>query len=213
MVENRALKFRSDLHIARKLWHSIALLVVIVFYHNMSRPDALFYSCIGATAFILVDLIRIRSQWINRKVMKVFGPLMREHERTSIAGTTYMAVSLVVVIYLFLKSIVKLTLFFIAVADPLTSYFSLKYGKDKLIGNKTLQGTLGAFATCTIISFLYYYSGSMMMDHLLLVSLLSGVIGALGELIPIGKLDDNFTFPLLSSFALYGLFSLYGYWG
>ena len=205
-----SLKLRSDLHIARKLWHSIALLAVIVAFHNLDRQSALFYLTIGSGLFVAVDLLRLQIQALNDFVFKVFGPFMRKHEFSSIAGTTYMAISILIIVFFFPKHVVKLTLFFIALADPIASYFGLKYGKDRLIGKKTLQGTLAAFVICTFISLLFYLSRNMMGGHVLVASLISGFIGALGELIPFGKLDDNFTFPIFSSIGLYGLFSLYG---
>lgn len=49
-----------------------------------------------------------------------------------------------------------------------------------------------------------------MIDRILIVSILSGLIGAFAELIPIFKLDDNFTFPVVSSIGLWLLFYLFG---
>ena len=42
------------------------------------------------------------------------------------------------------------------------------------------------------------------------VALLAGLIGAFSELVPIGKLDDNFVFPVLSATLLTGLLKLFG---
>ena len=49
-----------------------------------------------------------------------------------------------------------------------------------------------------------------MTERLFLVSMVSGLIGAFSELIPIGKLDDNFSFPILTAILLYGTFILFG---
>lgn len=206
-------KARSDLHISRKLWHSMALLVIIVFYHNLDRMAALRAMAVGALLFIAVDLIRLKSHTVNRYVVSVFGPFMRKHEVNSLAGTTYMAIGILIIAFIFPKPIVKLTLFFLAVGDPVASYFGLRYGRDRIVGNKTLQGSIAAFVACTIIAFIFYSSANIMTDRLLVATLLSGLIGALGELIPFGKMDDNFTFPLVSAFGLYGLFYLFGAWG
>ncbi len=40
------------------------------------------------------------------------------------------------------------------------------------------------------------------------MSLLAGVAGSLSELVPIGKLDDNLTFPVLSSVLIWILFNV-----
>lgn len=104
----------------------------------------------------------------------------------------------------------SLTLILLATADPLASYFGLRYGKDQLFGKKTLQGSLAAFFSSVIISAIFYFSRGLMVDRLLIVSLLSGLIAAVSELLPIGRLDDNLTFPILSSTCLLGVFYIFG---
>ena len=207
-----SLKLRSDLHIARKLWHMLALLAIIICYHNLDRPDALRTFCVGSAVFIVFDFLRLRFRTINKLAFSVFGPVMRKHEADSLAGSTYMAIGVLIIAFIFPKPVVKLTLFFLAAADPLASYIGLKYGKDRIIGKKTLQGSMAAFVACTVIAFIFYHSAGMMQGRLVVASLFSGVIGALAELIPVGKLDDNFTFPLFASSALWALFYIYGVW-
>jgi dolichol kinase len=41
--------------------------------------------------------------------------------------------------------------------------------------------------------------------------LLAGLVGAFAELIPIGKLDDNLTLPLMSAVGLSILFYFFGF--
>jgi len=49
-----------------------------------------------------------------------------------------------------------------------------------------------------------------MVERLLMASLIAGLIGAVSELLPIGKLDDNFTFPVVSGTLLWMMFLLFG---
>lgn len=206
----QVLKQRSDLHIARKLWHSIALLTVIVVFHNLTAEQARYFVIAGASIFVIGDILRLNFDSINKRLNAVFGPFMREHEKHSLAGTTSMAIGLLVIIFVFPKPVVKLAMFFTAIADPLASYFGLRYGKTALIGKKTLEGTLGAFLVCFSLAFMFYQQGHMMEGKLLIASLLSGLVGAFGELIPVGKLDDNLTFPIFSATGLFAIFHLFG---
>ena len=86
----------------------------------------------------------------------------------------------------------------------------VRYGKDKLIGHKSFQGTLAGFIACTLISAVYLQLIDIMLDRWVLLSLLSGLTGAFAEVVPIAKLDDNFVFPLISASLLWSLFLLFG---
>lgn len=160
--------------------------------------------------FIPLDLLRQKQPALNRATVKLFGTFMRRHEFTAVSGMTYLYFGVAFTLLLGNPHIITLTLLFLAFGDPIASFFGIRYGKDKIMANKTLQGTLAAFAVCTIISVLYYYFNNLMTERLLIVAPISGLIGALAELIPIGKLDDNFTFPVVCSILLYGLFLVYG---
>ena len=49
-----------------------------------------------------------------------------------------------------------------------------------------------------------------MTDRLVLVTIVSGFIGMIAELIPVGKLDDNLSFPIICASLLWGVFTLFG---
>jgi dolichol kinase len=135
---------------------------------------------------------------------------MRKHECHSISGMTYLYLGTAIILFLFDKKIVTLTLLFLAFGDPIASYFGIKYGRDKIFSNKSLQGTMAAFATCTVIAMIFYYWNNLMTERLLIVAPLSGMIGAVAEATPVGKLDDNLTFPVISATCLWVLFHLFG---
>jgi len=135
---------------------------------------------------------------------------MRQSELHTLAGTTFLLTGLLFVTLVFPPPIVLLTMFFLAFADPIASYFGIRYGKDKILGEKSLQGFLAAFVVCALLTFTFLNSYELVSGRIVLVSLIGGLIGALAELIPIGKLDDNLTLPVLSAVSLWGLFSIFG---
>jgi dolichol kinase len=111
---------------------------------------------------------------------------------------------------IFPRPVVSLTLLFLAFADPIASLVGIKYGKDKIFGQKSIQGFIAAFFVCVGITFFYFLFFSSMTGRLIVVSLLAGLVGACSELIPIGKLDDNLTLPVLSAVGLSILFYFFG---
>ncbi len=207
---SKTFKSKSDLHLARKIWHFLGVLLIVVLFNHLHRAESLALLTFFTVLFVTVDVLRQKNETLNTFALKLLGPFIRESERNSLAGTTYLLTASLIVISIFPKSIALLTLLFLALADPIASFFGIVYGKDKLINHKTLQGSLAAFVTCFIISISFYYSQNLMTERLLLVSILSALIGTLSELIPIGKLDDNFTLPLLSSSLLWVVFYFLG---
>lgn len=160
--------------------------------------------------FLPIDLLRHRYPALNDWMVHAFKPVMRTHEINRIAGTTYLLTGVAIVYVLFPPQVVALTLLFLAFADPIASFVGIKYGKDKVFGHKSIQGFMAAYVVCAICTFLYLYLSNIMLDRVIIISLLAGLIGALAELVPVGKLDDNLTLPVLSSIGLYILFKLFG---
>ena len=204
------LKRRSDLHLARKLWHALGVLGMVLLHYLLTTDQTLRVMAVLAFVFVTVDVVRHQWPAINKFVLKILGPLMREHERHNLAGTTYLILGTFIIVWWFPSPIVSLSLLFLAVADPLASFVGILYGKDKLVGSKSLQGTLAAFIACTLIAFFYLLAHDLMTERLLMVSLLAGLSGALSELLPIGRLDDNFTFPIVCACSLWAIFTVCG---
>jgi diacylglycerol kinase (CTP) len=165
---------------------------------------------LGTLAFVPLDVLRQRRPELNKKLVKWFSGIIRQHEVNSFAGTTYLLLGTWVAFLFFPRPIVELTLLFLAVGDPVASFFGIRFGKDKILGRKTLQGSLGALLVCGLLGAGYFYLDNLMVERLLLVSVASGFIAAVSELVPLGRLDDNLTFPVLCASQLYVLFYLFG---
>lgn len=204
------LKAHVDLHIARKLTHNLGVLTMFLIHHYCSTKVSWIVLLSAAIPLIIFDLLRQKIESLRVLTPKLFGAIMRRRELNGLAGTTYLFIGVGFIFYFFPKNIVSLSLLFLAFADPLASFFGLKFGSLKVVGKKTLEGSLAAFIVCTIISMIFFTTKNIMTDHLIVASLLAGIIAALTELIPIGPLDDNLTQPLLSAPLLYGLFFLFG---
>lgn len=207
---SQTLKTKVDLHISRKLFHFLGVMGMTFIYWQSSRIVALQLITFFAFLSIIIDLTRHQIPIVNRIAMKHFRFVMRDYEHHGMAGVSWLMIGAFVIILLFPKNVVTLSLLFLGIADPFASYIGIKYGKDKLIGNKSLQGTIGAFVACTFISVVFFYWQNLMTEQLIIVCIFSGLIGALSELIPIGKLDDNLTLPLISAVLLWGLLYIYG---
>lgn len=213
------LKKRSDLHLARKMWHTSGVLFIAYLHSVIPRHIALPILLFASFLTLTIDFIRINSVKLNSVVMQLFQSIMRENEIRRLSGNTFLIIGVLVIELFFSKDIVLLTLFFLAFADPCASYFGIKYGRRKIIQSKSLEGFTAAAVICFILTFLFLLTknGNIdMLNHrlnmvnILVISLAAALVGALSELVPIGKLDDNLTLPILSATGLFLIFTVLG---
>lgn len=205
------LKKRSDIHYARKIWHMSGVFTMFLAYVYL--PPALSMTILVASwcLFVPFDFLRQRNPALNDWAVHAFKPIMRQSEVKRLAGTTFLLSGVLLVDILFPRPVVALTLLFLAFADPIASYFGILYGKDKIFGHKSIQGFMAAFFVCAIVTFFFLLYHNYLMDRLIVVSLFAGLVGAFAELIPVGKLDDNLTLPVMSAIGLTILFYFFGF--
>lgn len=203
-------KKKSDLHLARKIWHICGVFTIFCGWVLLPRWLAILSMITVWLVFVSIDLIRQRLPEFNTRLMSAFGPIMRNYEINRLAGTTYLLSGVLLIALVFNSGVVSLSLLFLAFADPIASFVGIKWGKDKIFGHKSVQGFIAAFVVCGLASYLFLTSYHVL-NYVLVVSLLAGLVGALSELIPVGKIDDNFTMPILSSLGLSILFYFFGF--
>ena len=198
------------MHWARKIWHVLGVCVLAMIGHFFS-PLWTNTVMLGLwLLFVPVDFLRLRSPALNDFLMHLFRPIMRQTEAKALAGTSYLLTGVLVISLLFPREIVLITLLYLAFADPMASVVGIRWGRDKIFGHKSVQGSAAAFLICTLITFLALTYEGIFSERILMVSILGGLIGACAEAIPIGPLDDNFSIPVLSSAGLWILFMIFG---
>lgn len=207
---SRVFKRRSDMHLARKTWHMLGVLIMVLVHQRVSRETSIVLLLGAMLVFVLPDVIRQHSAKLNDLFVGMFQTIIRENEVHRLSGNSYLITGVLLIVLLYSPKVVGLALLFLAFADPIASCIGILYGRDKIWGQKSLQGFLAAFAVCSLATLGYLYAHRLLMDHLIVVSLLAGLVGALSELIPIGKLDDNLTLPFMSATGLTILFRLFG---
>ena len=201
-------KKRSEVHLARKIWHMLGVFGLFVAWNIFSFKISLALLSVAWILFVPADIIRLYNPKVNKLLTKLFKPIMRQNELNKPAGTTYLLTGVILIGLIFQNDIVSISLLFLAFADPIASYVGIRYGKDKIFGHKSVQGFIAAFVVCFLITFSFLYYKNIQ-DYLFFASLLAGLIGALAELIPIAKLDDNFTMPVISAFGVDFVFKLF----
>lgn len=200
----KVLAKRSDLHILRKVWHILTGSLALFFFMRSEWSTQVWaLIALGAAAFsVTCDLLRVRFRPLNIIVLKIMGPLMRRSEREGISGFPFYALGMSLSLFFYQRDIAVLSIMFLVFSDPLSSFFGVLYGKDKIMPNKSLQGAVAGFFTCYLITLFYVINSTTLGVHILVFSLLAGIIGAASELVSAFNVDDNLTIPVLSGLGM-----------
>ena len=105
-------------------------------------------------------------------------------------------------LFFYNRNIAILSVMFLVFSDPLSSFFGVLYGKDKIMPNKSLQGAVAGFFTCYLITLFYTMNHSTLGNRILIFAVVAGLIGALSELVSAFNVDDNLTIPVLSGLGM-----------
>lgn len=211
MVYPSTLKRRSDLHLARKIWHIVTVFAMFLGWVLFPKWLSITILLVAMVAFLSVDFIRQYHKGLNDWMIHAFRVIMRESEVNKLAGTTYLLTGVAIVVFIFPRPVTSMTLLFLAFADPIASYVGIRWGKDKIINNKSFQGTMAAYVVCALASFIYLAYWGQPLGRSVVFALIAGAVGALAELLPFGKIDDNFTLPVASAVGLNILFYFFGF--
>lgn len=201
---DKILHKRSDLHLLRKLWHiSTGSIGLFLFTRsNLDQQTWAFIVLAVALAGFVMDIVRARFGIVNHIVIKVMGPLMRRSEKDGMSGLPFYALGVSLALFFYSRNVAILSVMFLVFSDPLSSFFGVLYGKDKIMPNKSLQGAVAGFFTCYLITLFYTMNHATLGNHILVFAVVAGLIGALSELVSAFNVDDNLTIPVLSGLGM-----------
>lgn len=203
-MNTNALAGRSDLHILRKLWHVSCGMAAILCYYQLEMSLITWgwaAFAIGMTGFAL-DFLRLKKPGFNRLAVKALGPILRKSELHSFSGLPFYAMGVAMSIFFYQEDIAMLSIFFLVLADPLASLVGVRFGKDQILPNKSLQGTLSCFFACYAIIVAYAWEMDFSNSSLLIFAFFGALTGAIGELFSAFNIDDNITIPVVGGAGL-----------
>lgn len=148
-------------------------------------------------AAMSLEYARARWEWVNSLTVRYMGPIMRDTEVNQLSGIPFYMASCLFAFLIFPQHVAVLSILYLAFGDPCSSFFGVLYGRNKIFPNKSLQGTLGGFFVCSVVTFAYLFWRDFDPELLLVFSLLGGFSGSLAELLPL-NVDDNFSIPVIS---------------
>lgn len=205
--DRATIDYKSE--VVRKLIHLFSLSIPTVYYF-ITKELALTI-LIPLTVFsLLIDYGRYYNKTLSELVDKVFGFMMRKHEKDSkkknLNGATYVLLSAVIVIVLFPKVFVVTAFAVLIIGDSTAALIGRKFGKTKFL-LKSLEGTLAFFVSSCIVVLLSPKVEGSITEYI--IGFIAVSFGAIAENISGEWADDNFTIPVavcISMWILYAAF-------
>ena len=195
----------GEIMISELLRKSIHLsgLILPVIYFFLDKPTMLIFAGILAGIAIAVELVKWVFPSFGNFFFQIFAPFLRTHERKgAITGATYYLISAFLCILFFAKTLAVVCIFFMVLGDLAAALVGKKWGRTKLIGAKSLEGSAACFVVCAAIAL-------VKLDPI--IGIIGALVATIVEMLPF-PVDDNLTVPLVSGAVMYFLMQFLAMW-
>jgi len=183
----------------RNLFHvSMGISVVLAYELFLSRTAMLIIGLSALGLFVFMDVLRrVSDTWNERFVQKMFGKISRPGEAHRIPSATWYVTSLLIGAWLLPQHAIAVGALVLAFGDPVAALMGRRFGRIKLVGDKSLVGTLSFAVISMLVVSLFAWVAMPGWGPVRGFGLGTavGLVGALTELVST-RLDDNLTIPL-----------------
>ncbi|MCL5271717.1 MAG: SEC59/DGK1/VTE5 family protein [bacterium] len=146
----------------------------------------------------IAEIARRRPVWLGRLFNRVFGYMLRDHEKSrGLLGSTWYCLASLLCIAFLTRPVAVLALLYLAYGDTAASLVGRRWGRTR-IGAKSLEGTLGFMAVACLAAAV---ARACSPEYSLTVGLIGALAAALAELL-LTRLDDNLSVPLVAGVAM-----------
>jgi dolichol kinase len=145
---------------------------------------------------IAIDVLRIHERRVRTFFRLFFGEMIREHERMSLLGSTYLLLAALLSIELFPQPVAATAIGFTVIGDAFGALVGRAWGKHKVF-NKSLEGGLGCLAACLAWAAFVVSVGGVSAP----VAIAGAVVATVVEMLPI-PLDDNLGITLAAGYTM-----------
>jgi dolichol kinase len=184
----------------RKSIHVVSTIIPVIYVFT-SRDFIITFVGIGTVLMIIIDVLKRYFEPVGRLYHSLFGNILRadekEFDKKLFTGGTYYAIGIFLSLIFFTKEIAIVSILTMIWSDTLAAIFGRNFGKIKIYGKKTLEGSLTFFLSGLIIFFLL----SFLLDGYFFwkAAIIALFITTLFELF-INKINDNLAIPLVYGF-------------
>jgi dolichol kinase len=145
---------------------------------------------------IAIDVLRIHERRVRTFFRLFFGEMIREHERMSLLGSTYLLLAALLSIELFPQPVAATAIGFTVIGDAFGALVGRAWGRHKVF-NKSLEGGLGCLVACLAWAAFVVSAGGVSAP----VAIAGAVVATVVEMLPI-PLDDNLGITLAAGYTM-----------
>jgi dolichol kinase len=201
MNDSGDISFGAEL--VRKGIHLFAL-VIPVGYSLVSFPVAMVGITVPALVSILIDVSRFHNWPLWRCLSKILTPIIRDHEvKGGFTGASYILTTSAITIAVFPKAIAIAAITFIIIGDTAAALVGRRWGRHRLIGRKSFEGSGACLLSLIAVSFLVPNLPWQ-------VGIVGAVVATLAEAFS-GRIDDNLSVPIASGLVMLLIMNQMGY--
>lgn len=185
------IKYNSE--ILRKIFHLSSLWIPMLYLYVTAQTMITILFPLTAIS-LLIEGIRKISPELNNLINNTIGNIMREEERNSFSGATYLLIAATLTVLIFSKEVAILALSVLMISDSVAALVGRKFGKIHIF-DKSLEGSLGFFISGVMVYyFLVTFCDVILPPNISLLAIFSATIAELFA--KRTHLDDNLVIPL-----------------
>lgn len=156
---------------------------------------------VGVVGAIAIDVLRVHDRRVGQLFRMLLGGILREHERASLLGSTYLLMAALLAVELFPQPIAAAALGYTVLGDAFAAIVGRGWGRTRFFG-KSFEGTVAGFAACLVWAAFLGLSGILPWGLLLA----GAAVASLIEFLPI-PLDDNLGVTMFAGYVMKLLWS------
>lgn len=149
-----------------------------------------------------LELLKRKSDFGVRLFERLFASITHQHEINRINSATWYCSAVFISTLIFAPVAIITSVLCLAIGDPMAGIIGRKIGTIKLIGRRTLEGTLAFVLSASLSSWLYLMFQHPEFTRPIVIALVGGSSAALAELFSGHWLDDNVSVPLSAASAI-----------
>jgi dolichol kinase len=175
--------------------------------------EIMLWLLIPATLFsFLVEILRFNFDGFDRVFRRMFGPILRQHEREGkpkLSGATYVLLSATICVLIFPKVITIAGFTVLIISDTAAALFGRRYGRHRFL-EKSVEGSGAFFVTAMLVVVVVGQIFHAPLSYYL-VGIVAAAASTVAEAMSYGvNIDDNLTIPLSFGIVMWGLLALIG---
>ena len=179
--------------IFRKIIHLSSLCYPLFYLFTNNKIWVLIVTGSAFMMVFLIDLLRFCNKNVNDIFCKYLKFTIREGEKRGFTGSTYFMCGTFFTILLFPREVAIVSLCVLVISDTCASVVGISIGRVKIVGNKSLEGTLAFFCSALMVAYFGWVYFGLLPYLLLIASFVTTTMELFSKQL---KCDDNILIPI-----------------